>query len=162
MARPAGFGSCYAFGCCPGYASPRPAAWPPLHIHNHVSPGGPSRCSALGQSPGFQSRRWYAECWNSVAPWQWWLLSSASVPLAQDSAPARMSPLGRKPPLGDHGWISSPERRETAYSVEKVEVFGRCLRMTKMLVRRGASNCFSWDKVQSNALSASLAVKKTS
>ncbi len=25
-----------------------------------------------------------------------------------------MSQMGRKPPLGGHGWISSPERRETA------------------------------------------------
>jgi hypothetical protein len=27
-----------------------------------------------------------------------------------------MAVLGRKPPLGDHGWISSPERREPAMS----------------------------------------------
>jgi len=29
---------------------------------------------------------------------------------------AWLTKKGRKPPLGDHGWISSPERRETAIS----------------------------------------------
>ncbi len=28
--------------------------------------------------------------------------------------------MGRKPPLGSHGWISLPERRETAEAVSKV------------------------------------------
>ncbi len=31
-----------------------------------------------------------------------------------------MSASGRKWPLGDHGWVSSLERRETAYFVEQV------------------------------------------
>jgi hypothetical protein len=33
---------------------------------------------------------------------------------------SQLSGEGRKPPLGSHGWISSPERRETADSVEKL------------------------------------------
>ena len=44
MARLAGFGSCYAVGCCPGYASPRPPD-PPSHVQS--KPGGGASLSQL-------------------------------------------------------------------------------------------------------------------
>jgi hypothetical protein len=37
--------------------------------------------------------------------------------------------MGRKPPLGNHGWISSPERRETATKGRsRVPTSGGCVR----------------------------------
>jgi len=39
---------------------------------------------------------------------------SVPAPIIPYSPAIRMSGVGRKSPLSSHGWISSPERRETA------------------------------------------------
>ena len=39
-----------------------------------------------------------------------------------DRSTLRRSELGRKPPLGSHGWISSPQWRETAMSGHSVTI----------------------------------------
>jgi hypothetical protein len=59
-----------------------------------------------------------------------------------------MSPLGRKSPLGGHGWISSPERRETA-------TFGHSLTYIQV-VPGGSSRCSALGQLPVAAASPSV------